>query len=186
MASQHLVQYIPHLLMFIMLLLAPILLLADTLHSIPLAPLGIIGLIPPLMYATSQLDTRSGDFRRLLAFPVLLLIGTGMIWNNSRAVLSGLVASHTEFRRTPKFQQQWTTSEYALRFDATILMEIALFLYALWGAWIAWRTEPALTPYLLIHAISFATVIIWDALDQWRIARAPLSQPRAIIESGND
>lgn len=54
------------------------------------------------------------------------------------------------------------------------------------GAWITWNTGRALTPYLLIHAASFATVIVWDALDQWRIARAPLLQSSPMIESGND
>jgi cellulose synthase/poly-beta-1,6-N-acetylglucosamine synthase-like glycosyltransferase len=58
-ATQHLAQYVPHVLMLVMLLLAPLLLLTEALQSLPLAPLGLIGLIPPLMYIVSQYD--SGD-----------------------------------------------------------------------------------------------------------------------------
>jgi hypothetical protein len=179
MATQHLAQYIPHVLMLVMLLLTPLLLVTDAFYTFPLAPLGLISLIPPLMYVVSQHE-------RLLAFPALLLIGTGMIWNNTRAVMSGLVETHSEFRRTPKFVQAWTGSDYALRLDSGIFVEIGLLVYALWGAWIAWQTIPALTPYLLLHALSFATVITWDMRDYWSIVRAPMMQTSTVSESGND
>ncbi|MDQ7027598.1 MAG: glycosyltransferase [Anaerolineae bacterium] len=185
-ATQHLAQYIPHVLMLLMLLLMPILLLSDALYTLPLAPLGFIGLIPLLMYVVSQYDSSPHWRRRLLAFPALLLIGTGMIWNNSRAVISGIFSTHSEFRRTPKFVQAWTDSDYAIQVDSGILVEFGLMIYALWGIWIAWQTIPALIPYFLIHALSFATVITWDAIDQWRIARTPLIQANPTPESAND
>lgn len=34
------------------------------------------------------------------------------------------------------------------------------------GAWLAWQIEPALMPYMLVHALSFATVALWDVRDQ--------------------
>ena len=185
-ATQHLAQYIPHVLMLTMLLLSPLLMFTKSLHSIPLAPLGIIGLIPPLMYIVSQHDTGGNWGRRLLAFPALLLIGTGMIWNNSRAVISGLFETHSEFRRTPKFVDAWTQSDYALRLNSGLIVEIALGVYALWGAWVAWQTLPALTPYLLIHAASFATVSIWDTLDQWRIQRTPMMRANPVSDAINE
>jgi cellulose synthase/poly-beta-1,6-N-acetylglucosamine synthase-like glycosyltransferase len=185
MASQHLAQYVPHVLMLLLLLLTPPLLLMDALHSLPLAPLGIIGLIPPLLYVISQRAQGGNWGARLLAFPALLLIGTGLIWSNSRAVVRGLWRSGGEFRRTPKFVDRWQGSKYALGIDAVLLQELALMGYALWGAWLASQHEPALTPYLLLHALSCATVALWDMIDQWRIARArPTST--SMIESGND
>jgi cellulose synthase/poly-beta-1,6-N-acetylglucosamine synthase-like glycosyltransferase len=186
MATQHLAQYIPHVLMLVMLLLTPILMLTDALHTLPLAPLGIIGMIPPLMYIVSQRDTGGSWQRRLLAFPALLLIGTGMIWNNARAVVAGLFETHSAFHRTPKFVQAWTDSDYALRLDAGVLIEIGLMLYALWGTWVAWHTVPALVPYLLIHTASFATVIVGETFDQWRMTHAPMMQPSPVSETGND
>lgn len=166
MATHHLAQYVPHLLMLVMLLLAPVLILTGQLHSLPLAPIGIIGLIPPIMYALSQHDLGGNWLKRLLAFPVLLLVGTGMIWNNALAVLSGFVEEKGEFRRTPKFVSEWQSSHYVLRNPVAILMELLLMLYAFWGAWLAWQIEPALMPYMLVHALSFATVALWDVRDQ--------------------
>jgi hypothetical protein len=172
--------------MLVMLMLTPLLLVTDSFSTFPLAPLGLISLIPPLMYVISQHDSGGNWQQRLLAFPTLLLIGTGMIWNNTRAVVSGLIETHSEFRRTPKFVQAWTGSDYALRLDSAIVVEFGLLFYALWGAWVAWQTIPALTPYLLLHALSFATVITWDMRDYWSIARAPMMQTSPVSESGND
>jgi hypothetical protein len=212
MASQHLVQYMPHLLMLLMLLLTPPLLLSNKLASLPLAPVGLIGLIPPMMYFVSERAIGGNWAKRLLAFPALLLLGTGLIAQNAAAVLSGLVSMKGEFQRTPKFAAQWQSSAYALRSQKTpnpqplppnsgegeskmfreleILktfhgyngMEVAFMAYALWGTWLAWQIEPALVPYCLTHALSFAAVIVWEWRDSWQIRRLP----RLLPESGND
>jgi cellulose synthase/poly-beta-1,6-N-acetylglucosamine synthase-like glycosyltransferase len=171
MATQHLFQYVPHPLMLLLLLLTPPLLLAEALHSLPLAPLGLIGLVPPLMYMASQRDNPHAR-RNLLAFPALLLVGTGMIWNNSQAFISGLFEKGGEFRRTPKFVSGWQQSDYALK-DSTRLIELALMLYALWGAWLAYQTEPGVMPYLLLYAASFATVAGRDVQERRRLSDAP-------------
>lgn len=184
MATHHLIQYLPHLLMLIMLLLSPVLIMTNSLSSIPLAPLGLIGLIPPIMYIVSQ-QAQGGDWqKRLLAFPLLLLIGTGLIWQNALAVLSGFIVKKGEFRRTPKFVSQWQTSDYSLRSQIAILVQVSLMLYSLWGAWIAWQYEPALMPYFVVHGLSFATVALWDIRDQWHIQR--VKAPKLLPESGND
>jgi cellulose synthase/poly-beta-1,6-N-acetylglucosamine synthase-like glycosyltransferase len=180
MASQHLAQYMPHLLMLLMLLLTPPLLLSQKLASLPLAPVGLIGLIPPLMYIISQKALGGSWQRRLLAFPALLLIGTGLIAQNASSVLSGLVRMKGEFQRTPKFAEQWQESHYALRSQS--LIEVFFMLYALWGAYLAWQSETALVPYCLLHALSFATVLLWEWRDSWQIKRVPKLMP----ESGND
>ena len=80
MAVQHLCQYLPQPLMLLMLLLTPPLLLAQGLADLSLAPLGIIGLAPPLMYVASQkqLYRSRGALRALTAFPALLFIGAGI------------------------------------------------------------------------------------------------------------
>lgn len=169
MATQHLAQYVPHLLMLVLLLLTPPMLITGALHALPLAPLGIIGLIPPLMYAISQRDNPQGKLRNLLAFPALLLIGTGLILHNALAVVKGIFTSYSVFERTPKFVHGWQGSGYALTTDNAIVLEIILMLYAFWATWLAAQLAPALVPYLLLHALAFATVIVWDTFDQWRI-----------------
>ena len=54
MAIQHLCQYLPHPLMLLLLLLTPPLLLTNALVELPLAPLGLVGLAPPLMYVVKS------------------------------------------------------------------------------------------------------------------------------------
>lgn len=171
MSIQHLCQYLPHPLMLILLLLTPPLLQAHALENLPLAPLGLIGLAPPLMYVVSQMRLYQDWRRRLGAFPALLLIGTGISLNNTLAVLRAILGMSLEFRRTPKFVETWQASHYALRADSTILAELCLMVYALWGAWLAWNIQRELTIYLLIYALAFATVSLWNIRDSLVIRR---------------
>ncbi len=173
MAIQHLCQYLPQPLMLLMLLLTPPLLLTGALEGLPLAPLGLLGLAPPLMYIASQLRLydKRGAFSGLTAFPALLFIGTGMSLSNSLAVAAALLGVKTSFRRTPKFQGDWRRSQYALSTDVTVWLELALMLYALWAAWLAWGLQRELFAYLLIYALSFASVAGWslrESLIVWR------------------
>lgn len=184
MATHHLVQYLPHLLMLIMLLLSPILILTGQLSSLPLAPIGLIGLIPPMMYLVSQQSINGAWGKRLLAFPILLMVGTGLIWQNALAVLSGFIHSKGEFRRTPKFVSEWQTKGYTLRSQMAIIIQFILMLYSAWGVFVAWHHDVALVPYFIVHVLSFGTVTLWDVRDQWRIQQ--VTTPQLLSESGND
>ncbi len=172
MAIQHLCQYLPQPLMLLMLLLTPPLLLLGGLPGVSLAPLGLIGLAPPLMYVASQLRLYADPLPGIRAFPALLFIGTGMSLSNSLAVLGALIGLKTHFRRTPKFEGDWRGSAYALSADHTLWLEAALLLYSLWAAWLAWELQRELCPYLLIFALSFATVVGLSLRDSWNLRRA--------------
>ncbi len=176
MAIQHLCQYLPQPLMLLMLLLTPPLLLADGLAGLSLAPLGFIGLAPPMMYAAGQKQLYRHWIKALTAFPALLFIGAGLSLSNSLAVASALLGLKTPFRRTPKFERDWKASPYALSADFTRPLELALTGYALWAATLAWERQPELVAYLLIYALSFATVIACSLRESWvlRRGRAPL------------
>ena len=176
MAIQHLCQYLPQLLMLLMLLLTPPLLQAGALADLPLAPLGILGLAPLLMYIAGQMRLHSnrGTLRGLTAFPALLFVGTGMSLSNSLAVLTALLGIKPRFRRTPKFKRDWTRSSYALSADATVCLELALMLYALWAAWLAWDLQPELCLYLLIYALSFGAVVGLSLRETWIVWRAKM------------
>ncbi len=177
MAIQHLCQYLPQPLMLLMLLLTPPLLLAGALDGLPLAPLGLLGLAPPLMYIASQ--ARLYDRRRALAgltaFPALLFIGTGMSLSNSLAVAAALLGAKPGFRRTPKFEADWQRSHYALATDITVWLELALMLYALWAAGLAWNLQRELFAYLLIYALSFASVAGWSLRESLLVWRGQLA-----------
>ena len=175
MAIQHLCQYLPQPLMLSMLLLTPPLLLADGLGDLSLAPLGIIGLAPPLMYGASQMrlyDNREA-LRAMTAFPALLLIGTGMSLSNSLAVAAALFGAKPPFRRTPKFMRDWKRNRYALSADVTLWLELALMVYAFWAAMLAWELQRELCVYLLIYSLSLAAVVGWSLREGWILRRRP-------------
>ncbi|MCY3781175.1 MAG: glycosyltransferase [Chloroflexi bacterium] len=174
MAIQHLCQYLPQPLMLLMLLLTPPLLRSGALSDLPLAPLGLLALASPLMYVAGQIRMHGnrGALRGLTAFPALLFIGTGMSLGNSLAVLTALLGIKPGFRRTPKFERDWRRSRYALSAEVTVWLELALLLYALWAAWLAWHLQPELCLYLLIYALSFGAVVGLSLRESWIVWRA--------------
>ncbi len=172
MAVQHLCQYLPQPLMLLMLLLTPPLLQSGQLADLPLAPLGLLTLVSPLMYIASQMRLHRDWLSKLSAFPALLFIGAGMSLSNSLAVMTALLGIKPGFRRTPKFKRGWTQSRYALTADATVWLELALMLYAMWAARLAWELQPELCAYMLIYALSFATVAGMSLRESWTLWRA--------------
>ncbi len=173
MATLHLCQYLPHPLMIILLLLTPLLLLSGDLQRLHLSWLGLAGLGPPLVYILSQRALYADWGKRLLAFPVLIALGTGIAWTNTRAVISGLLGRRGEFRRTPKFNRGWVGSGYALRADPNVWVELLLAAYAFWGLTLALKLNPALVPYLGLYSFSFGLVALWSLADRvalWRAA----------------
>lgn len=170
MATLHLCQYMPHPLMLLMLVLTPPLMAARAIHQLPLGPLAFASLGPPLLFVISQRALYRDWWRRVLAFPLLLVLGTGIAWNNTRAVLGGLLGERMEFRRTPKFADVRHGNRYALRSDSASWMELALAAYALFGTVVALMTYPTLAPYLAIYGFAFAVVAVWSIRERRQVA----------------
>jgi cellulose synthase/poly-beta-1,6-N-acetylglucosamine synthase-like glycosyltransferase len=173
MATMHLSQYIMHPLIVLVILLTPPLLISGSLQHLNLNLLGLAGLGPPLVYSVSQqalyVDWKK---RAFWSMPMLFIIGTGIAWTNSRAVIRGFLNFSDEFRRTPKFAQKLTGNAYALHLTTSTFWEIALCLYAAWGTWTALRLAPALTLYLVIYCIAFGVVALWGIHDTLMIQQA--------------
>ncbi|RMG82508.1 MAG: glycosyltransferase [Chloroflexi bacterium] len=170
MGTLHLFQYIPHLLLWLLVLLTPAMLVTGQLDKLPLAPLGVVGLGAPLMYAISQYRLYKGWARRLLVLPVLLAAGSGLVVNNGLAVLGALLGKDEEFKRTPKFNRQsWQQSRYALRPDKTLVLECAMLVYTLWGAGLALRLNPGIMPFLLMQAFGLAVVVGYGLMEAWAL-----------------
>lgn len=177
MGLHQMAQYLPQTLMLALLLLAPPMILLGGDGTPSLAPLGLIGMVPPLMMAAAQRALYASWWRHLLAFPALLLIATGLIWHNSRAVWAALLGRRAAFQRTPKFDQDWQSSSYALRRSAWRWPELLLAVYALWAVFLAVNEHLALVPYLLLYALAFAGVVLWEWRDHRRIDRAARQRP---------
>lgn len=175
MALHHLCQYLPQPLILLLLILTPLMLLTGAPQGIPLTIPGLLVLVPPLMYLLSQRSLYPDWRSRLRAFPMLLLLGTGMIWSNTRAVFRGLsnTSDASIFRRTPKYGAH---SPISLSSDLRPRMEWVWMLYALLGAGLAWRYDPAVMGYMLIYAASFAAVIRWEWRDTQRSPVIPATK----------
>ncbi len=187
MAMQHLVQYLPHTVMLVLLVMTPPLILADAVSDLPLAPLGVLGVLPPLMHALSQYRiNRRTWIQRLLYFPVLMVIGTGIMVNNAHAAFkafsSVLKNQESEFVRTPKYGRQQKNS-YRLKADWTIMAELAFGLYAFAGLVMAAIYQPELVPYMGLYTLAYAAMLLWNVYDQWQLAKmAEAVEPAEIIE----
>ncbi len=163
MGTLHLCQYVVHPLMLLLLLLSLPLLQAGALEQLPLAPLGLAGIGPPLLYLFSQRHLYEDWSRRLLAFPVLLAVGTGLALVNTLAILGALGGRPNVFRRTPKFRgESWQQSRYALRSGWTVVGEALLAVYAAAGGVYALQAAPPIAPFLFVYAYAFGVVALWS------------------------
>lgn len=183
-ALVHLSSYLAHPLMLILLLCSLPLFLnpRDTHLPMAMAYMGFASLGPPMVYALSQRALYPDWRRRLLVFPVLALLGTGIALNNTRAVLEALRGRGGPFSRTPKFRLEgdrghWVDSTYRLPLDWTTLGEALLAFYALATLVAAWRAHNLYAiPFLLLYFGGFgltAALSIWQALQirrgsKWR------------------
>jgi cellulose synthase/poly-beta-1,6-N-acetylglucosamine synthase-like glycosyltransferase len=187
MAAQHLVQYLPHTLMIMLLIMTPPLIIADAIADLPLAPLGILGILPPIMHLLTQYRINHGSWlRRMMYFPALMVVGTGMMVNNANAAYKAFVSvlrnKESEFIRTPKYGGRQQNS-YRLTTDWTVIAELFFGIYSFAGLILALMFEPALAPYMGLYTTAYAAMILWGFYDQWRLKRAVESaEPAEIIE----
>lgn len=176
MATHHLVQYLPHTMMVPMFLLTPILILAGVLDDISLAWLGVIGFIPPMMHVMAQYEIKNNLIDRLKYFPVLMVIGTGMMPNNAvaafKAFYSRLTYRSGEFVRTPKFGNR-KAKGYTLPRGWLVYLELACAIYAVFGLIVALLLQPGMVFYMLLYATSFSAMVGWNFYDQWQLNRLP-------------
>lgn len=142
MGTLHLAQYMTALLMIALLLLSPPLLLLDA----PLPELGWLG-----VFGLGALLTplAAGGRRALPAYLTLILLGTGMAWNNARAVFGELFGRRIAFARTPKGGMNDSAARPPW-------IEALLSVYALIGVGIAIMSAPPFASYLAVYAVGFA------------------------------
>ncbi|PJF43322.1 MAG: hypothetical protein CUN55_09080 [Phototrophicales bacterium] len=163
-----------------MFLLTPILILGDMFEKLPdLRVVGVFGIIPPLVITIAQMELYRDWWQRLLYFPAQFIVGAAIVLSNTIAVFKAFHKPNIEreFKRTPKFRigggqaQNWVTSRYALKIDATTFGELVLAVYALFGFIVALDRLPVLAPYMLTYAISFAVFALWNIWQNWQMTR---------------
>ncbi len=176
----HLGAYFCHPLMVLLLLLTLPLLWFGNPAANPLrwllAYLGLASIGPPLLYAVSQWELHRGQgwLRRLLALPLLVLMGTGLALSNTLAVARGLSRRPSDFRRTPKFHVEdrrdlWQNKRYTLPLSWLVVGEALLAGYALLTVAVAlWRGHVYAVPFLLLYVGGFALMVIVGITQGWQ------------------
>jgi cellulose synthase/poly-beta-1,6-N-acetylglucosamine synthase-like glycosyltransferase len=136
--------------------------------------LGGLASIPPVMYLLGQMHFRADWPRRILTtYPLLMLLGIGIAWSTTLAIVDGLLNWGGPFVRTPKFQLrgregEWRKSKYRLGIDHTLLGEFLIGLYALVAAWLALTLQQEeLLPFILMY-VGGEALMVWSTLRQAR------------------
>lgn len=176
LAVLHLSQYLPHPVMLLMLLLAPGLLMSGAHKQLILAPLTLFAVVQPSLHLIAQARLHPGSWaRRILAFPVVMVLGIGMLWNNTRAAFAAVESWHKrrelEFVRTPKFAdgRSWARRTYALPVNAQTWVELGLAGYAGVSWWMAYRLNAQPAVWLATYGLALGSVGLWSLFDQWRM-----------------
>ncbi len=189
MGMMQLFQYVVQPVTLGLFLLTPWMLLAHGLEGLPLWPLGVLSLCAPVLYILGQGILYKDWWQRILYFPFLVVISTGMAVNNSRAVLAAFSRKPSEFKRTPKFRlagpngksSDWQRSQYALLADSNTLWEIAFGLYALYGIYLSTEAAPQMVPYFVLYAFGFFGVAAWSSAERWWLTQ-PAGEGKLFIE----
>jgi len=124
--------------------------------------LGVLGPGFLLVYAQQVIDP--GWRRRVWRLPATMIIGVGVAWSTSLAVLDALWGKDLEFVRTPKFGigpagGDWRGKAYAEWRPWGGVIEIALGLYCAGSTWLFYTHQSyAAVPFLALYTTGFLTV----------------------------
>lgn len=119
----------------------------------------------PLFYIYAQKKIYPDWKRRVLFLPILMAGAIGLTVINSQAVLSAILGRKSDFHRTPKYNltdrqsKSWSGKKYRVRFNATVLIELALLAYisvSLYYAFI--HIQYFAIPFIFFYWLGFAFI----------------------------
>jgi cellulose synthase/poly-beta-1,6-N-acetylglucosamine synthase-like glycosyltransferase len=169
-ATVHLTYYLIHPLMLsVVLLSAPLLGLYDLdlpplLLAAVTAAIAVSTLGPATMLVYAQRTLYPDWTRHAWRLPAIMIIGVGVAWSTTLAVLGAFVGRDREFVRTPKFGigpdgGQWRGKAYRDPRRRGSLVEIGLGLYCAAATWLFWQYgNYGAVPFLGLYTVGFLTV----------------------------
>mgnify|MGYP000209307868 CR=1 FL=1 len=120
---------------------------------------------PSVMFAIAQLAGYRNGLRRLMALPVLMMLGVGLAVSNAEAVILALLGRQGEFKRTPKYRLEnkkdrsaWKQMGYAIETDRAVWLEIFMAVYMAIGLGVAIERAPAMIPVMVLGMLSFGYI----------------------------
>ena len=119
----------------------------------------IASVAPSVLYFVAQRFSQSeGWKKRVLVFPILMSLGTGIAINNSKAVFSALLGRKSSFVRTPKKGDQKFVKT-SINFPLIAIIELTLGVYCAISSQIYFTSDKYLVgPFLILYAIGFLWV----------------------------
>ncbi|MBI2902670.1 MAG: glycosyltransferase [Candidatus Methylomirabilis oxyfera] len=177
-AFLHMTHFFVHPLMIMVILATPPLLRWNWLLPgwrhlwAPLTFLSLAAVGPSTLYWYSQRELYQNWRQRLRAMPFLMLLGTGIAVNNTKAVFEGLFGRRHHFVRTPKYRIEsqadgWVGKGYRLPLPWTVLVEVGLFLYSGYGLFLALeRGTYLIVPFIILYTMGMGYVAflgLWQA-----------------------
>lgn len=183
-AAIHLTYYMIHPLMLTVVLLSvPLLGVQESSLSPPALVLvslaiGVATFGPGSMLVYAQRVLDPAWWRHAWRLPTIMVIGVGVAWSTSLAVLGAFVRRDREFVRTPKFGigptgGHWRGKAYGDRRAWGGLVEVALGGYCGWTTWLFWQHgQYGTLPFLLLYTVGFLTVGVLTILHTTGVPRA--------------
>jgi cellulose synthase/poly-beta-1,6-N-acetylglucosamine synthase-like glycosyltransferase len=171
--------YLTFPLMLVLLLTTlPLALMGSAVFALfPWTIIGAVGL--PLAYALTRTEYHPSFIRRILLIPGVLLMGFGLVVNNSAAVLEGLFRRGGEFVRTPKPTLNSIGSAkpdaYSVKFSPLVWGELCVALYTSLCMILLWNQPVGigLLPWLSYYSAAFLFSGFGSLLANLRSMRRP-------------
>ncbi len=166
----HLTYYMIHPLMLLVVVLSLPLLLAQAIAPSPAILVGasvffgLATLGPGSMLLYAQRVLHPGSLVSLWRLPTIMIIGVGVAWSTSLAVLGAFRGRDLEFVRTPKFGigpvgGHWRGKRYGDRRPWAGVFELLLGGYCGFSVWCFWRSgQLAAVPFLVLYTTGFLAV----------------------------
>lgn len=172
-AFMHLTYYTVHplLVLNILFILPSLIFLNSFLEKYPyltsclIMTMGLM-LISPLMCLYSQCKLYSNWMKKVLWIPAIMIAGTGIAINNSKAFLEAIFRKPSEFIRTPKLginskQQKWAGKKYKIPLSFLTIVEFLFILYIIGTMAYSFVSEKMfIIPFLAFYLIAFGYIFM--------------------------
>lgn len=169
-AFVHLTYYMIHPLMLAVVLLSVPAMEVGTLTQstttlvVASAVFALASVGPASMLIYAQMVLPESGWRHAVRLPSIMVIGVGVAWSTSLAVLSAFWGRDLRFVRTPKFGigprgGQWRGKVYAGGAPWGGVVELGLGVYCAWTAWLMCsHGHYSVVPFMLLYTAGFLTV----------------------------
>lgn len=124
--------------------------------------LGVTAFAPTLFFVLGQKQLGRPVLKQIPQIILVSIIGSGMMFNTTRALWQIFRGRKEVFERTAKFgiekkRENWQAKRYQLRFDSIVYFEL---FFGLYGLYAGWRALTNINLGVAFYALFFATGLL--------------------------